>query len=478
MKTAFGTIILSSLVVAVTSEAWTQQQIYYYWQKHNAPLTTCEMQGQCLKYTITENETPTKCGSPCEYRVCWNQATMGEGWNADHGNWGFLSACMRYEHVDYIGDMHTLSTSTSRGRNVIDNYDECINEDNASGKGYWDASCADPQVTFSDSYMFANVCQNVPAGHTVHFLMSDGGSCSGSATKTEMTNKGTTAYCAPSTQDLAEINPGGQTFFPAYSQGGGTGGTCSGAAEGSECVWSVTVPSTCAYEEGDACASNKTPKYNDGTVCPRQSSSVLVYYENDRNGAPPKSPIHDIKLNGDDTVSFKVVNPFGDDLSNIYTVYPEAGGNGDAVCPKQSSATDCVSDDIYTAQCLNGQGFTFVTVFVAGEDANSAAAQLVDATNGSQGTDVYNCCPKDYEPNNRFGPEETAAFSYLIHCECEASTGGARALRVSNELAEQFGGHGASLSRKELEAKFLRGELFDDELKRLYGLIDTTTTVQ
>mmetsp|Transcript_18981 Transcript_18981/g.47019 ORF Transcript_18981/g.47019 Transcript_18981/m.47019 type:complete len:461 (-) Transcript_18981:444-1826(-) len=458
----FSQLLLSlSLAVVIPSPAMAQDFWTMYYAKYNAPLTTCQMQSQCVKYTITENETPTKCGSPCEYRVCWNQATPGEGWNNAHGWWGFLSACMRLEHVDFIGDMHTSATSN-------DPFDQCLNDDNTGGKGYWDSTCTDPQQAFGNSYTFANVCQNVPAGQTVHFLMSDGGSCSGGATKAEMTGYGTHASCAPSTQDLAGSNPGGQTFFPAY--GGGPGGTCSGQAEGSECVWSVTVPSTCSYEEGDPCKGDEAVR-NEETICPDDDGSALVYYQNDRNGDPPVTPIHDIQHNGDGTVSFRVMNPFGDDLSNIYTVMPEPGGHGDAICPKQNSATDCITDEVYTAQCIDDEAWTFVTVFVVGEDDNSAAAQLVDTVNGSQGTDVYECCPKTFEPNGRFGAQQTAAFSYLIHCECEASAGGARALRVSNGLAEQFGGHGASLSRKDLEDKFLRGELFDDELKKLYGLL-------
>lgn len=485
MKGVIQIATLSSLVVSVTPrptprptppptspptpEPWTNEQLWYFWQKYNRPLSTCEMQAQCLKYTITENQTPTKCGAPCEYRVCWHQAYLGEGWRTSWGNWGFMNACMRVDHVDYIGDMHSDSTITNRGRNSYYNFDECLNEDNNSGRGYWDSSCTDPATAFADSYMFANVCQNVPAGHTVHFLVSDGGSCMGTANKTELTDHGTTAYCAPSTQDLAELNPGGQTYFPAH--GGAGGGTCSGAAEGAECVWSVTVPSTCAYEEGDACDNNKTPNYNDDTVC-SDEGSVLVYYENDRNGPPPRSPIHDIELHRDGTVSFRVVNPFGDDLSNIYTVFPKADGNGDSTCPKQSSATDCVSDEVYTAQCIDNESWTFVTVFVTGENSTSLAAQLVNTVAGSHGTEVYKCCPRTYEPSGRFGPEHTATFSYLIHCSCDGvGSTGQRALRVSNELAKEFGGHGSSLSKKDLEAKFLRGELFGPELKTLYGLM-------
>ncbi|CAJ1935279.1 unnamed protein product [Cylindrotheca closterium] len=458
------TFTFFSLVVAVASEAWTQDQINYYYQKYNAPLNTCAMQAQCLKYTITENETPSKCGSPCEYRVCWHQGYMGEGWNHGWGNWGFLSACMRYEHVDAIGDMHTTASSN-------DPFDQCLNQNSSNGKGYWDASCTDPQQAFTSSYTFANVCQNVPAGQTVHFLINDGGSCAGTASKGEMTGHGTEAFCAPSTQDLSGTNRGGQTFFPAYGEG--SGGTCSGLAEGNECVWSVTVPSTCAYEEGDPCV-NDTPAYNADSICPDQEDSALVYYENDRNGDPPVTPIHDIRHNGDGTVSFRVLNPFGDDLSNIYTVMPKPGGHGDPICPKQNSATDCITDEVYTAQCIDDESWTFVTVFVVGEDDTSAAAQLVDTVAGSKGTEVYKCCPRTFEPNGRFGPQQTAAFSYLIHCACDGESGNdgqARALRVSNDLAEKFGGHGAALSRKDLEAKFLRGELFGDELKTLYGLL-------
>lgn len=466
------TTTLLSLLLAVIPATNAQDFWTMYNAKYNAPLTTCAMQSQCLKYTITENETPSKCGSPCEYRVCWNQATPGEGWNYNHGWWGFLSACMRFEHVDFIGDMHTTASSA-------DPFDQCINEKNSQGKGFWDSTCTDPQTKFGNSYYFANVCQNVPAGQTVHFLMSDGGRCQGTSFKHEMTEHGTTAYCAPSTQDKAGTNPGGQTYFPAYGEH--PGGTCSGRAEGSECVWSVTVPSTCAYEEGDPCDGDE-PEYNDDSICgPQQDESILVYYENERNAPPPRSPIHDIRHNGNGTVSFRVLNPYGDDLSNIYTVMPEPGGKGDSICPKQNSATDCITDEVYTAQCIDDESWTFVTVFVTGEDDNSLAAQAVDAIQGSHGTEVYKCCPKTFEPNGRFGPQQTAAFSYLIHCGCEDSNGnngngngnrsGSRTLRVSNELAESFGGHGASLSRKELEAKFLRGELFGPELKKLYGLL-------
>jgi len=457
MKFTSIAIVLLSLGVPATAQYYFPNAFY---QKYNAPLSTCGMQSQCLQYSIVENETPTVCGSPCEYRVCWNQGIPFQNF----WTWGWEHTCLRTSHVDFIGDMH--------GDGSVTNHDVglCLNEDNADGKGYWDEQCTDPELAFAgSSAYFNNVCQNVPAGHTAHIMISDGGSCAGTAWATDFTGQGTYAFCSPSTQDGSQTNRGGQTFFPSHANSGNTGGTCSGNAEGSECIWSITVPTTCRYEEGDPCV-NPTPNYNDATLCP-QPSSLLKYYENDRNGPPPVTPIHDITLNAnDDTVSFRVLNPFGDDLSDIYTVMHEAGGDGDSVCPKQTSATNCLTDEIYTAQCLDDGAWALVTIFVSGYDHNSRAAQLVDES-GGQGTDVYKCCPKTTsEPYGRFGPEQTAAFTYLIHCQCQ-SQGGARALRVSDEVAGKLRRAGRGLSQDELESKFMDGELFDEELKQLYGLL-------
>jgi hypothetical protein len=267
----------------------------------------------------------------------------------------------------------------------------------------------------------------------------------------DATSNGITAYCAPSTQDLTHTNPGGQTYFPSSSGAGG--GTCSGEDEGDECVWSITVPSTCAYEEGGPyCVDND----NHDTVCP-EMESVLKYYENTKNDPPPITPIHDITIHNNGTVGFKVKNPFESDLHDIYTVYHSSDGKGDEVCEKEMSAMECPQDKEFTALCMDDGAWTFITIFATGLDANSGAATLVsNHEGGSQGgSDVYACCPTSGELSGHLSKEYTAAWSYLIHCHCEEEETPQRALlQVSNDLVERF----------------QRGELFDDELKQIYGI--------
>jgi hypothetical protein len=407
----------------------------------NDPMDTCRGQQNCLMVTINENSSPTICGSQCEYQVCWHQVSF---WNTRGGGNSKDDWCMKFGNVDFIGDMHHDGAYDGNG---------CINEQNSDGKGYWDDTCLDPATVWADSYVagFRHVCQNVAAGHTVHLLISDGGSCEGTGELEDATSNGITAYCAPSTQDLTHTNPGGQTYFPSSSGAGG--GTCSGEDEGDECVWSITVPSTCAYEEGGPyCVDND----NHDTVCP-EMESVLKYYENTKNDPPPITPIHDITIHNNGTVGFKVKNPFESDLHEIYTVYHSSDGKGDEVCEKEMSAMECPQDKEFTALCMDDGAWTFITIFATGLDANSGAATLVsNHEGGSQGgSDVYACCPTSGELSGHLSKEYTAAWSYLIHCHCEEEETPQRALlQVSNDLLERF----------------QRGDLFDDELKQIYGI--------
>lgn len=355
---------------------------------------------------------------------------------------------MRFGNVDFIGDMHQEGPFDGNG---------CINERHSEGKGYWDESCLDPATVWADSYTagFRNVCQNVAAGHTVHLLIGDGGACEGTGQIPDATGSGIDAYCAPSTQDHTLTNPGGQTFFP--SPHGSPGGTCSGLDEGNECVWSITVPSTCAYEEGSPYCANQD---NHDTVCP-QMDSVLKYYDTPKNAPPPEVPIHDITLHGNGTVGFKVKNPYGTDLHDIYTVYHNANGNGNEVCDKEMSATDCAQDNEFTALCMDDGAWTFVTIFASGLDANSGAATAVSngVANPADGNDVYSCCPTAGELHGHLWQEYTAAWSYLIHCECDDPQTPGRRLGQAKQLPH------------DLVQRFQRGELFDDELKKIHGIL-------
>jgi hypothetical protein len=433
---------LSSLgVLGVVFSSITTSSVVTGTPSINDPSDTCRKQQNCLMIIINENPTPTICGSQCEYQVCWHQLSF---WST-RGRRSFADYCMRFGNMDFIGDMHHDGALDGGG---------CVNERNSEGKGYWDQTCLDPATVWQDSYVagFRKVCQNVAAGHTVHLLISDGGSCSGTGQVAESTKNGMTAYCAPSTQDLGHTNPGGQTFFP--STNGEGGGTCSGADEGTECVWSITVPNTCKFEEGipHQCIDND----NHDTVCP-EMDSVLKYYENTKNDPPPIVPIHNITIHGNGTVRFKVKNPFGSDLHDIYTVYHSADGKGNEVCEKEMSAMECPQDKEFTALCMDDGAWTFVTIFATGLNVNSGAAILVrnQETGIQEGSDVYDCCPTAGELSGHLSKEYTAAWSYLIHCECdEAEEAPVRALQVSNDLVERF----------------QRGELFDDELKEIYGI--------
>jgi hypothetical protein len=426
MKLLFSSLILST--ITVIDGAGLSAGI----------INTCTQQAPCLQVAVTEIDS--KCGSHlCEYEVCWTQLA-------------FVTGCSKNGDVQYIGDMHRYGDTEDTDEGG------CLNEENDSGKGYWDTECTDPANVYSSgaayTSFFKGICQVASPGHTVHLLINDGGTCSGSsplgATITDSTNRGITANCLPSTQDSTSAT--GQTFFPASD---GAGGTCSGEDEGYDCIWSITVPAECLYQEGGSTCDDSV-NANEEDIC--LDSSVLNYYEHEKNGAPPIVPIHDITLNGDGTVNFRVANPFEDEFHDLYTVYHEAADDGNEECNKELSATSCPSDTVLTASCLDDGKYTVVTIFAAGFDAESGAAELIAAAD-SGGSEIYECCPTSIEPADHVLPEHVAAWTYVIYCECpeDAEETPVRALRVRNlneDLAEQF----------------QRGELFDAQTKKLYGL--------
>eukprot|EP00980_Cylindrotheca_fusiformis_P016991 scaffold5166_cov152-Cylindrotheca_fusiformis.AAC.4 len=392
-------------------------------------MDSCPDQANCLQVTV--NEIESKCGSPsCEFEVCWQQLTAAT-------SSGDGMACTKYGDVQYVGDMHRFGHTerTADGG--------CVNVENSNGKGFWDDNCTDPENVYSSGYdyvsFFQGVCQVVSPGHTAHLLVYDGSSCSGSATIAEATgistdgtgtgssNSTLTATCLPSTSD--PYSPTGQTFFPASS---GPGGTCSGEPEGHECVWAITVPSTCTHMESSyECNTEPTVEEE---VCP----NLLEYYPNAQNGPPPIVPIHDISFtnatnNGTGaaatpaTVSFRIRNPFGDDYHDLYTVYHEAA-HGDTACHREEKATSCASDAVITAQCSNDDSddesslpFTFVTIFAGGYSSSSGApimAWEAADDDGCVGNPIFKCCPIPNEETFAAMPENVVAWTYLIHCNC------------------------------------------------------------
>jgi hypothetical protein len=400
---------------------------------------TCEEQAPCLQVRVIEVTGKCDSGS-CEYEVCWTQL-VGE------------SGCFKNGDVQYLGDMHRYGDTEDTDEGG------CLNEENENGKGYWDSNCTDPENVYSTgtdyTSFFKGICQVVAPGHTVHLLINDGDSCAEGETATvdDATGLGLTAYCAPSTQDNDSSNVGGQTYFPASD--GTDGGTCSIEDEGYECIWSITVPDTCVGSEY-VCSDVDAANPNDEDLC--DEGSVLRYYENTQNGEPPIIPIHDITFNEENaTVTFRVLNPFEDDLHDMYTIYHQPGDyddNWDEKCHKEQAADSCPSDDQITAKCMHDDMFTIVTVFASGYSDESGAAVLV-ADGGEEGTDIYNCCTTDAEPKNHVREEYIAAWTYMIHCACESiDDTPQRALRVQSDLVERF----------------QKGELFNDELKELYGL--------
>merc|ERR1712194_504769 len=139
--------------------------------------------------------------------------------------------------------------------------------------------------------------------------------------------------------------------------------------------------------------------------------------------------------------------PSGHDM---YVVYDQANEIGNEVCRQETAYGNCATNSEYTAKCRS-DGYAIVTVFASGKDADSAAAKQI--TNGS-GTDIYKCCPQQdqFQPQGAYGKQFTAAWTYLIHCECPSSQQGRRLLRSS------------------ISERFQAGDLFTGETKELYNL--------
>lgn len=454
MKPLLSTLSLSIVLpVLLLSVSVVQVQSYGY-------MDTCEDQSKCLLVTVNEIQAECEVGS-CEYEVCWRQLTGG------------VNGCQKYGDVEYLGDMHRY-----RDKNL--HQGGCLNEENEDGKGYWDDQCQDPNHVYSSGFgfysFFNKVCQVVPPGHTAHLLIYDGDSCDdpsngsnpGAALTSTITSYGVELpiHCAPSTQDSNNDNPGGQTFFPD-PDALNDGGTCSAKPEGEECVWSVTVPSGCSFEE-TGCQGETGENLNSDSVCDDNNNNfdVLEYYDNPNNGPPPKPAIHDIVLNGDGTVSFRVQSPYPEDFHDVYTVYPKPYNGEEGVwneaCAKEQAAKECTNDIVLTAQCLHeDQAFTIVTVFVAGYTDDSPSALNVLA----EGTDIWKCCPTEMEPDNQTQPDHVSAFTYLIHCGCDDPTP-ARLLRVES------GGGVSKSTRDAINFSFHNGDLFHDneQLMEMYGL--------
>jgi hypothetical protein len=440
MKFLFSVILLSSL---------PSSSVVVEGGKTVGVMHTCEQQGRCLQVTV--NEIAPDCGSDtCEYQVCWQQLEAGVG-----------RGCRKYGDVAYIGDMHKYKY----GEVEYTEDGGCLNEANADGKGFWDNTCTVPdaeQFGYSggENYTstFKYFCQTVSPGHTAHILINDGAECTaGVASMFDATGKGLTATCGNSTSDSGAV--GGQTYFPVE---GVLGGTCSTEDEGYDCVWSITVPQVCYYEEHPAAACETEYIFNDEHICP-PDGSILEYYPNDANPAPPVVKggpiIHDLthidttEVSGEitRTVSFRVMSPYRD-MVDIYTVYHSAE-NGDSICNKDESLLECPSEVVMKAMCFEDDSWTVVTVFVAGYGPDSETAADVFGA----GTEIYECCDTTFSPVDHTHAEYITGYTYLIRCKCEdelAVEGGRRVLQVSDDLSRRF----------------LAGELFDDELKAIYGL--------
>jgi len=458
---------------------------------------TCADQSHCLGFTV--REVQRRCGSgSCEYYVCYyteighvsadvfTSSYMSNGWNGNLAAEATLDECKQHPEygVDYAGNINTLSPDEDTGG--------CLNTANPKGKGLWDETCINPEVADASTGIttvmlknrFSDFCQVVAPGHTVHFMMHSYNrldwnglnpapvSCSGSAEVIASggeADKFGSSKCAPSSQN----GPYGQTYFPATD--GSSGGTCSDQPEGDECVWSYTAPNECRYEENNpTCHITQASVDTVTSLCP--GHSVVEYYDhaNNPNDPPPRIPIHDIAHNGDGTVSFQIYNPYGNysepidygqgsptefdylygpggssDFADLYVVYDQANEIGNEVCELETAAGKCPSDNTYTAYCRS-DGVSVVTVFASGMDATSSAAQQI--TNG-EGTEVFECCPTSYDPN--FTKASTAAWTFLIHCDCPDDNAQDR----------------RQLRKEDISAKFQRGELFSENQKKLHKLL-------
>jgi len=446
---------------------------------------TCIDQSQCLVVQVVEEAR--KCGSAsCEFEVCW-ETVIGIDYEEllwEEENNAIWQGCKeeRNTGVDYAGDMaKSGSLDTAQGG--------CPNERNTHGKGFWDNTCVNPN-TFTGTGLgeagatanFEKVCQVVSPGHTIHFLMhsfqrmdklwgseNEGVlrplSCGGTATIDDSGGKSLgSASCLPSTSDPNSAN--GQTYFPTgdSSQGGtcvppdDTGGV---KTEGTECVWSYTAPTACQFEEsGDPTCHLDN---NVDSLCPNDGPVAELYANPTRpnpNDPPPQVPLHNFKFDNDggQAITFSLYNPYADpnvsiqdsvsEAHDMYVVYDQANEIGNEVCSLESAYGNCATNTAYTAKCRS-DGYAIVTVFASGKDAESAASkQITDST----GTDTYKCCSKLPQPNGAYGKQFTAAWTYLLHCNCPSSQQNRRHLRSS------------------ISEAFQSGALFTGETKELYNL--------
>merc|ERR1719223_121069 len=459
---------------------------------------TCEDQAQCLGVVVSEVQK--RCGAgTCEYYVCyssqvgdraasaWYDSFVHNGFDGDAAALYAVNQCLQHAElgVDYACNTNVPAPDEDTGG--------CLNTPNSAGKGIWDEYTTNPEITDEEGITttlehtrFGDFCQVVSPGHTVHFLMHSlnslawngdspepVGACSGTAEIDVLgeADKFGSSKCAPSSLN----GPNGQTYFPASD--GSTGGTCSDAPQGNECVWSYTAPNECRYEENDpTCYISKESVETVTSLC--DGSSVVEYFKhpNNPNDAPPRVPIHNIAHNGDGTVSFSIYNPYGNysepiaydgtpcdaacdllygpggayDFHDLYVVYDQANEIGNEKCELETAAGKCASDNTYTAKCRT-DGVSVVTIFASGKDATSAAAQQI--TNDGEGTDVFGCCPKNYDPN--FQADSTAAWTFLIHCDCPED----------NNAQDR-----RQLRKADVSSKFQRGELFSENQKKLHKL--------
>jgi hypothetical protein len=474
----------------VESEDWNTDTVGYK--------GGCSDQANCLNFVVEEIQS--RCGSAsCEFQICYYtnvghiaadkmmEHYLANGWNGNDAMEATLQECMLHPDfgVDYAGNM-----ATDTNHEGTSNTGGCPNAAHSKGKGFWDEECVNPEVADEDTGIiamderFSRFCSVARPGETVHFMMhsvngldwngenAEKVTCSGTTDLTDAegeVDKWGQAHCAPSSQD----GPNGQTYFPATD--GSTGGTCSDAPEGEECVWSWTAPTLCRYEENTPiCAISEDSVNTLTSTCP-DGEPIVEYYEHSSNPneAPPRVPLHGLVQHGDGTISFQVYNPYGnytepidysDDTTvegndwryaddspiDLYVVYDQANEIGNEVCDVEYALGKCATDNLYTAKCRT-DGVAVVTVFASGEDMDSAAAKQI--TN-DLGTEPFECCPASYRPDGIYTQQTTAAWTFLVHCDCPSEDTDAR-----------------RLLKEDISSRFQKGELFESEnLKKLHKI--------
>lgn len=163
--------------------------------------------------------------------------------------------------------------------------------------------------------------------------------------------------------------------------------------------------------------------------CPTDGDPILTYVGNDNNAPPPNHVIHSVSFNPEyGSVSFKVANPFGDDVHDIFVIYdkpsyllPEA--NGDTTCAGFPEQESCPNQHEFEAKCLNNGShyeYTVITVYVIGQGAQNTVV------NGTL-SDIYDCCPIDAESLETPGVG-LASYTYVLNCCPEDEVGQRRLL--------------------------------------------------